>query len=89
MAQDESRSRPSPAARRFRRRHLELAEGGKLVLHGDGSISQVDAAGETTGTWTIGDPEWAGHAIRFGLQPQPETIAPHGRRISEPRPQGG
>ena len=89
MAQEEKRTRPPAADRRFRRRKLDLAEGGKLVLQGDGSISQVDAAGETTQTWAIGDAEWAVHAIRFGLQPQAETIAPHGRRVSDPRPQGG
>jgi hypothetical protein len=89
MAPREKRSGPTPASRRFKRREIELAEGGKLVLHGDGSISQLDAAGDTTQTWAAGDSEWSRHAIRFGLQPQPDTVAPHGRRAAEPRPQAG
>ncbi len=89
MAPGESRSRPSAAGRRFKRRELSLAEGGKLILRGDGSILQTDAAGETTGTWVAGDPDWARYAIRFGLQPQALTVAPHGRREPDPRPQVG
>ena len=89
MARGEKRAWPTPSGRRYKHRELELAEGGKLVLSGDGSITQTDAAGETAGKWVVTDPEWAGHALRFGLQPQAETIAPHGRRLSDPRPQGG
>jgi hypothetical protein len=85
----EKRAWPTPSGRLYKHRELELAEGGKLVLRGDGSITQTDAAGETIGKWAATDPEWAGHALRFGLQPQAETIAPHGRRMSDPRPQGG
>jgi hypothetical protein len=89
VAPEETRSRPTAAGRRFRRRELPLAEGGKLVLRGDGSIVQTDVAGDTIGTWTAGEPDWARHAIRFGLQPQALTVAPHGRREPDPRPQGG
>jgi hypothetical protein len=78
---------PAAPDRRFKRRQIELTEGGKLVLLGDGSITQTDAAGETTGTWATGDPEWARRAIRFGLQPQPITTVPQAPRVSEPRPQ--
>jgi len=81
--------RPAAAGHRYKRRRLELVEGGALVLRGDGSIQQTDAAGETTGTWGVGDPEWARHAIRFGLQPQAQTVAPHGRGVPEPRTQAG
>jgi hypothetical protein len=89
VALRKTRSQPTAAGRRFRRHQLDLAEGGKLILHGDGSITQIDAAGETTRRWAIGDPDWARYAIRFGLQPQPETVVPESRRAAEPRPQDG
>lgn len=89
MAPTKPPSHLSGVNRRYRPRELELAEGGRLILHGNGSISQTDAAGETLGTWATGDPDWARHAIQFGLVPHPETVAPHGRRVAEPRPQGG
>ena len=72
--------------RRFKRRELDLGEGAKLVLGADGSISQVDAAGASTHTWVPADPEWASHAIRFGLFPQDATVAPSGRFIEGMRP---
>lgn len=75
--------------RHFKRRETDLAEGGKLVLNGDGSISQLGPEGETTHTWATDDPEWARHGIRFGLHPQAATIAPHGRRARDPRPPNG
>jgi hypothetical protein len=98
---DPSESSPSPAeaasptqqspgpvshGRRFKRRELDLGEGAKLVLGVDGSISQVDAAGASTHTWVPADPEWASHAIRFGLFPQDATVAPSGRFIEGMRP---
>jgi hypothetical protein len=86
VAPREKGSRPTASARHFKHREIELAEGGKLLLNGDGSISQVDAAGETVGKWATGDAEWSSHAIRFGLQAQADTVAPHGRRVAEPRP---
>lgn len=89
MASRKTRSQPTAAGRRFRRHQLNLAEGGKLVLHGDGSITQIDATGETTRRWAIEDPDWSRYAIRFGLQPQPETEVPESRRAPEPRPQDG
>ena len=79
---------PGPVShgRRFKRRELDLGEGAKLVLGVDGSISQVDAAGASTHTWVPADPEWASHAIRFGLFPQDATVAPSGRFIEGMRP---
>ena len=72
-----TQSTPGAAAhgRRFKPRELELADGGKLVLTADGSISQVDAAGTPTQAWEPADPDWASHAIRFGLFPQDDSDA--------------
>ena len=72
---------PTPRGRRFKRHELDLADGGRLVLGVDGSIEQLDVDGSTTRTWTIDDPEWPDHAIRFGLHPQVPTVTPHGRRV--------
>lgn len=101
MSTDPTESSPTPAGapdptqpatssaargRRFRHRELDLGDGGKLVLRADGSISQVDAAGAPTHTWSPVDPDWASHAIRFGLFPQDATVAPTGRFIEGMRP---
>ena len=72
--------------RRFKHRELELADGGKLILRADGSIAQVDAAGIQAQTWEPADPDWASHAIRFGLFPQDATVAPSGRFMDDRRP---
>ncbi len=87
-APDAAHPSPSPAAhgRRFKHREIDLADGGKLVLRADGSISQVDASGASTQTWDPADPDWASHAIRFGLFPQDTTVAPTGRFIDDRRP---
>jgi hypothetical protein len=87
-APDAAQPSPSPAAhgRRFKHRELDLADGGKLILKADGSISLVDAAGAPTQTWDPADPDWASHAIRFGLFPQDATVAPTGRFIDDRRP---
>jgi hypothetical protein len=71
--------RPAPQGRRFKAQQVALADGGKLVLRADGSIDQVDAGGRTRHRWTPDRPEWPDHAIRFGLQTQARTVAPHGR----------
>jgi hypothetical protein len=89
VAPGKPRSQPAAADRRFRRRQIVLSEGGKLVLHGNGSISRIDAAGETAKQWAIDDPDWARYAIRFGLQPQRGTELPESRRDARPRPQDG
>jgi hypothetical protein len=73
----------------YRRREIELAEGGKLVLDPDGSIRQVDAEGVATEAWSPGEPEWASHAIRFGLRPESQTVAPNSRRVRDARPPTG
>lgn len=89
MATGHRRSPAStPVARhqRFRRRTLDLAEGGTLVLNGDGSIDQVDDAGATSHSWSPTDAEWPRMAIRFGLHPEAATTAPH--RVV-PREPGG
>jgi len=76
IGREPSRS-PAPPRRRHKRRELELADGGKLVLNVDGSIHHLDAHGNTTRTWTLNDPEWPHEAIRFGLRSQAATVAPH------------
>ncbi|MEO6577520.1 MAG: hypothetical protein ABIO99_01285 [Candidatus Limnocylindria bacterium] len=65
---------------RYRHHELALADGVKLVLRTDGSIHQLDAKGTETSSWVPDDPEWSVHALRFGLQPQTDTIKPPGRR---------
>ena len=79
---------PGPAGhgRRFKRRELPLPDGGALVLNADRSISLLDAAGTATRTLEPADPEWASHAIRFGLFPQDATVPPTGRFVEEIRP---
>ncbi len=89
MAPRKTRTLPTGSGRRYRRHHIELAEGGKLELHSDGSITQTDAAGENVQKLNVADPDWARQAIRFGLRPQPETIVPESRRDAAPRPQDG
>lgn len=79
-----SDKRPA-GARRFKRREIELAEGGKLVLGVDGSIMQTDATGETVGSWKTGDDGWERHAIRFGVLPQTPTAPPPQSRVNETR----
>jgi hypothetical protein len=86
VATKKTRSKPPATAARFRRRQIELGDGVKLVLHGNGTITQLDAAGVATAQWAIDDPDWARYAIRFGLQPQPTTVVPESRREAAPRP---
>lgn len=85
MNDEQVRRRPAPGAgqqaRRFRRHELKLADGGTLTLRTDGTIVQADPLGASTQTWPPGDPAWASQAIRFGLQPQAETVVPQGRNV--------
>jgi len=60
-----------------------------LVLHPDGSISQVDGKGEALGNWATDDSEWPRHAIRFGLLPQPSTTVPPDVRVKGAKTLGG
>ncbi len=77
---------PAPRGRRYRRRQLELADGGRLVLGVDGTIDHVDDHGSTMRSWAPDDPEWADQAIRFGLHPEAPTITPQGRRVQGTKP---
>jgi hypothetical protein len=76
----------APQGRRFKPHELGLADGGRLVLHADGSIDHVDPLGSVTRSWVPDDPEWPHHAIRFGVHPQAATVAPSGRRVQDTRP---
>jgi hypothetical protein len=89
-AQDAAVSQPAsrPAGghgHHYRRREVGLTEGGKLVLESDGSIRHVDAEGVAKEVWSPGEPEWASHAIRFGLRPENQTVAPNSRRVRDAR----
>lgn len=59
------------------------------MLDGDGSIELIDSAGVATAKWASGDPGWARHAIRFGLQTHAPTVAPHGPGDPAPRSLAG
>lgn len=88
MAARKRGSTPPATTARFRRREIDLGDGSKLVLRTTGSIVQLDSAGEAKAEWSVDDADWPRHALRFGLQPQPTTIVPEGRRRAEPRPNG-
>jgi hypothetical protein len=83
----DARSRPSSSSpagthgRRYRRGEVTLSGGGRLLLEADGTIRRIDAEGSTVRSWTPSDPDWPNQAIRFGLRPEPTTVAPHGQRI--------
>ncbi len=77
---------PAARGRRFKRRELELPDGNRLILNADGSIDQVSGDGGTQQSWARDDPDWARHAIRFGLQPQEATLPPHGRYVKGTKP---
>ncbi len=87
----DARSRPassSPAGgrgRRYRRNEVTLSAGGKLMLEGDGTIRRLDAEGSTVRSWAPSDPDWPNQAIRFGLHPEPTTVAPHSQRVPDTR----
>jgi hypothetical protein len=73
------------SARRYRRHVQALPDGGRLTLREDGTIERLGADGSTVGSWRPDDPDWPGQAIRFGLRPQPKTVAPQGQRIADTR----
>jgi hypothetical protein len=81
---------PSPTSvargRRFRRRELRLADGGRLFLGVDGSINHLDEGGTTVRSWAPDDPEWPDQAIRFGLHPQAPTVRPQERGVPGTKP---
>jgi hypothetical protein len=74
---------------RYRRREIDLAVGGRLILDPDGSIRHVDGEGATKQSWAPEDPDWARQAIRFGVRPQSRTVAPNSRRVRDGRPSAG
>jgi hypothetical protein len=71
----------SETGRRFRPHRIELGDGEGLRLHADGLIERFGASGDVLGSWRPDDPDWPTHAIRFGLRPQPATVAPHGEQF--------
>jgi hypothetical protein len=81
--------RATRSGHHYKRRRLELPEGGALQLDGGGTIERIDAAGVATGKWAPGDPEWARHAIRFGLMTYAPTVAPHGPGDPAPKSLAG
>ena len=89
LDQQEPSPARAPRGRRYRRHELQLADGGKLVLGVDGTIAHLDAEGSTTRSWVPDDPEWAGHALRFGLRPPAPTVAPQGRGVQATKPPRG
>ena len=72
---------PVTHVRRYRRREVALADGSRLVLAADGTLTRFDAAGTPEHTWAPDDPEWPRLAIRFGLRSQPRTVTPAGRFV--------
>lgn len=64
---------------RYKRRELELPDGGKLVLDADGSIIQTASDGSTMHAWSSDDPQWAERAFRFGIRSGRTTVTPRDR----------
>ncbi len=79
-------TRPTSRGRRYKPNELALADGGRLSLHADGSIHQLDAHGATTQAWKPDDAGWPDQALRFGLHPQALTVAPHDHRHQGTKP---
>ena len=77
---------PRRGGRTYRHRELKLPDGGRLVLRTDGTIARFDEAGARTESWTTDDPDWPGYAIRFGLHPEPSTVAPNSSGVRGTRP---
>jgi len=75
----ESPPTPPTRGRKFKARELPLSDGGRLVLHANGSIDHVDDAGHAERSWALDDPEWSQWALRFGLHLQDATVPPTGR----------
>jgi hypothetical protein len=77
---------PADRRRRYRRHELALADGGRLVLRGDGTIELRGADGVATQAWAPDDGGWPDQAIRFGLRPETRTVRPDGHRGKGPNP---
>lgn len=86
-------ARPSerPLARRGRgpkRRELLLPDNHRLAIGPDRTIVHRDAEGAVVASWSPDDPEWARHALRFGLRPVEPTANPHDRHVRASKPPG-
>jgi hypothetical protein len=81
----EAQTGGGPAVR-YRPRRLGMPGGELLVLTGDGTIEHRDASGSVLGRWATDHPDWAAHAIRFGLHASPTTVAPRGRYVPGTKP---
>ena len=69
----------------YRAHQIRLPDGDTLRLHADGTIERRAVDGSAVSSSQPGTPEWATLSIRFGLQPEPITVAPQGERIENNR----
>jgi len=75
-----------PPARHYKRRELATADGGTLVLRTDGTIELLAPDHAVVQSWSPADPEWGGHAFRFGIRVQERTVAPRGPDTGSAKP---
>jgi hypothetical protein len=75
-----------PPTRHYKRRELATADGGALVLRTDGTIELLAADRTVVQSWDPEDPEWGGHAFRFGIRVQERTVAPRGPDTGSDKP---
>ena len=75
-----------PPTRHYKRRELATADGGALVLRTDGTIDLLAADRTVVQSWDPEDPEWGGHAFRFGIRVQERTVAPRGPDTGSDKP---
>lgn len=81
------RARAAGLPRRgFRSRRLALADGGRLDLRVDGTITAFAPDGTVSGTWPMGAEGWPEQAFRFGIRSQEPTTRPDGRVIDDAKP---
>ena len=57
-----------------------------LVLRTDGTIDILAPDRTVVQSWKPGDPEWGGHAFRFGIRVQERTVAPRGPDTGSDKP---
>jgi hypothetical protein len=82
----DSTAMTKPPARHYKRRELATADGGALVLRTDGTIDILATDRTVVQSWKPGDPEWGGHAFRFGIRVQERTVAPRGPDTGSDKP---
>jgi len=75
-----------PPTRHYKRRELATADGGALVLRTDGTIDLLGTDRAVVQSWNPEDPEWGGHAFRFGIRVQERTVPPRGPDTGSDRP---